>query len=115
MNKLLLKLEGLTVVITCIYFYAHHDYSWLTFFLLLLVPDLSMLGYLFGKNAGAIAYNIFHTYLWPMAFILISLAVGIEALLMYGFIWGAHIGMDRMLGYGLKYPTDFKDTHLQRV
>jgi hypothetical protein len=30
-------------------------------------------------------------------------------------IWFAHIGMDRTVGYGLKYPTSFKDTHLQRV
>jgi len=30
-------------------------------------------------------------------------------------IWIAHIGIDRVLGYGLKYPTAFKDTHLQKV
>ena len=114
MNKVLLKLEGLLILVIVIYFYATLDFSWLTFFLLLLVPDISMIGYLYGKRKGAIAYNLFHTYILPMMFVITGLAIH-DAMIMIGLIWGAHISMDRMLGYGLKYSTDFKDNHLQRV
>jgi len=90
-------------------------FGWLLFAVLLLAPDLSMVGYLGGVKIGAPFYNIVHTLVGPLLLITFSLATARVSLLLYGLIWTAHIAMDRMLGFGLKYPTTFKDTHLQRV
>lgn len=115
MSKVLLHLEGLAVLLLCIYYYATNGYSWLLFFLLLFVPDLWMIGYALNKKAGAVIYNMVHTYIFSIIIVLIGLAASNDIILAIGIISAAHIGMDRMFGYGLKYPTDFKDTHLQRV
>lgn len=107
----LLHLEGATVLALSLYAYQSQHASWGLFALLLLVPDLSMLGYLLNARAGAQAYNAVHTYTGPLLLALYSVAAR-PAVLPFALIWLAHIGMDRMLGYGLKYPTHFKDTHL---
>ncbi len=108
-------MEGLAVLVMSICFYAYFDFSWILFFILLFTPDLSMFGYAVNTRIGAIIYNVFHSYIVPIVIILLALLIMYSVLLAIGIIWIAHIGMDRMLGYGLKYPTDFKDTHLQRV
>jgi hypothetical protein len=113
--KLLLHLEGLAVFGASIALYAYAGYGWLAFALLLLTPDLAMLGYLLNKRAGSIAYNLFHSYSLPLGLALVSLLSGSALGLQLGLIWLAHIGMDRSVGYGLKYASDFKDTHLSRV
>jgi hypothetical protein len=82
------------------------------FALLFLVPDLSMIGYAGGARAGSITYNAIHTYVGPLLLGAYSLAGEHRTALSIALIWIAHIGFDRMLGYGLKYPTRFKDTHL---
>ncbi len=115
MSKLILHLEGLAVLLLSLYFYWTNDFSWILFIILLFVPDLSMLGYLINNKIGAVIYNIFHTYILPIVLIFISLLFDYSTLLPIGLIWTAHIGMDRLVGYGLKYPTAFKDTHLNRV
>ncbi|MGC4049469.1 MAG: DUF4260 domain-containing protein [Paludibaculum sp.] len=107
----LLHLEGAAVLVLSLYAYQAQHASWGLFALLLLVPDLSMLGYLVNARAGAQAYNAVHTYVGPLLLALYSVGAH-PALLPLALIWLAHIGMDRMLGYGLKYPTHFKDTHL---
>ena len=89
--------------------------SWLVFALLLLAPDLSMIGYLGGPNIGATAYNIAHTYLLPAVLVAAGLLSTSTLLLALGVIWFAHIGMDRAVGYGLKYSSGFRDTHFDRV
>jgi hypothetical protein len=81
---------------------------------LFLVPDLSLAGYLAGVKIGATVYNIVHTLTGPVALIGYSIFAMHLRLLPYGLIWTAHIGMDRMLGFGLKYATRFNDAHLQR-
>jgi hypothetical protein len=108
----LLHLEGAAVLVfsLCAYHWQHG--SWSLFALLLLAPDLSMLGYLVNVRVGAQLYNAVHTYVGPLLLALYSVGAGHPALLPLTLIWFAHIGMDRMLGYGLKYPTHFKDTHL---
>ncbi|CAI8998222.1 MULTISPECIES: DUF4260 domain-containing protein [Bacillus] len=103
MEKKIIHMEGLIVLIATIYIYALNEFSWFIFFLLLLVPDVSMLAYLINNRIGAQIYNLFHTYIVSILLILI------------GLIWTAHIGMDRLFGYGLKYQTDFKDTHIQKL
>ena len=82
---------------------------------LLLVPDVSMIGYLHNTRTGALTYNLVHTYALPVLLIVVCTATGTTLLLQLGLIWLAHIGMDRSVGYGLKYPNAFKDTHLGRV
>ncbi|WP_017187560.1 DUF4260 domain-containing protein [Alkalibacillus haloalkaliphilus] len=115
MNKILLHIEGLAVFALSIYLYGYCQFSWVLFFVLLLSPDVSMLGYLFNNKVGAMLYNYFHTYTTAIIVILLGLLISNQTALAVGLIWLAHIGMDRMVGYGLKYPTEFKDTHLNRV
>ena len=112
---LLLRIEG-WVALT-VSFAAYHELSgnWLYFFLLFLWPDLFMLGYLANARLGASLYNLVHTYTWPLLLGAAAVFENWHNTLLFAVIWTAHIGLDRMLGYGLKYPTFFKDTHLQRV
>lgn len=115
MNRLLIKLEGFTVGALGIYLYFSNGFSWILFLLLLFVPDISMAGYAINEKIGAYVYNAFHTYSTPLLLVLLGAFLSIDALLMVSFIWLVHIGIDRMLGYGLKYETGFKDTHIQRL
>ncbi|MBX0356080.1 DUF4260 domain-containing protein [Halobacillus sp. Nhm2S1] len=115
MPRLLLHLEGAIVFLTSLYFYQQNDFSWLAFVFLLLVFDISMLGYLVNERAGAVIYNISHSYILPVVLILVAIITSVDWLLMISLIWMAHNGMDRMFGYGLKYPSGFKDTHFQKV
>ncbi len=125
--KVLLRLEGLVVVVTACTIYAYLSFSWIAFALFILAPDLSMLGFLVSKKVGTITYNVFHTYSIPLLIFLMLFCLGQSNdesdaspgwspfLVELAIIWLAHIGFDRMLGYGIKYGTAFKDTHLQQV
>ena len=93
-------------------FYRWQLEPWMKFLLLFLVPDVSMLGYLAGPAVGARAYNLAHNYFAPIFLVCWALAVGRQDVAPLALIWTAHIGLDRMLGFGLKYPTAFRDTHL---
>ena len=115
MAKKILHLEGLAVFVFCIYFYWFNDFSWLLFFLLLFAPDLSIVGYAINNVFGARLYNLFHTYIISLSVIFIGLLLSNASLLAIGIIWTAHIGMDRIFGYGLKYPTHFIDNHLNQL
>ncbi len=113
--KLLLRVEGAFLLLLSLLVYRQTHASWLMFAALLLVPDVSLAGYVAGTRIGAPVYNLVHTLTGPLLLICYSVLSAHFSLLPYGFIWTAHIGMDRTLGFGLKYPTSFKDTHLQRV
>lgn len=113
--RTLLRLEGLAVLALSIAIYAHVHGSPGTFAAWFLVPDLAMLAYLAGPRAGAAAYNTSHTYLVPALMAAVALATGGTRLFHVAFVWAAHIGFDRMLGYGLKYPHAFGATHLGDV
>ena len=108
--RLWLRLEGLAVVAVGAYLYARGGYSWTLFAALFLVPDLSFAAYLAGPRVGAFGYNVLHSYAGPLALAAVSLAAGWSPA--FALIWTVHIGFDRMLGYGLKYPAAFGDTHL---
>jgi hypothetical protein len=112
---ILLRAEGLAVLAAAVALYTLTDAGWWFFAILFLAPDLSMLGYLAGPRAGSVAYNAIHTYAGPVALTILATSQGWETASAIGLIWLAHIGIDRLLGFGLKYPTAFKDTHLQRV
>jgi hypothetical protein len=82
---------------------------------LALAPDISFLGYLAGARAGAAAYNALHTTVGPLALGVTGVLTGTALAVQLALVWLAHIGFDRLLGYGLKYPESFRETHLQRV
>jgi hypothetical protein len=109
------RLEGLAMLFLSTFAYWQMGGTVLLFGVLFLVPDLSMLGYTFGTRAGATAYNLFHNYAVPVALVIVGGWTNHETIMFVALIWIAHIGFDRMLGYGLKHPTSFQDTHLGRI
>jgi hypothetical protein len=111
----LLRLEGLAIAAVTAVLYAQAGASWWLFAALWLAPDLSMLGYLAGSCWGARTYNAVHSYVVPGALALSALLVHAPALLPFALIWGNHIGVDRLMGYGLKYSDGFGWTHLGRL
>lgn len=113
--RVLLHLEGATLFVAAVWAYSVVGPGWGWFALLFLAPDLSMLGYLGGMRMGAACYNAAHTYVAPAALILLGAAAGFAPAAWLAAIWVAHIGIDRLVGYGLKYPSGFKDTHLART
>lgn len=113
--RLYVHLEGLVVLFVAVAGYREWGGSWALFAGLFLVPDLFMLGYLFGVKVGARIYNAGHTYAAPFLLGLVVYWANRPELFSLCLIWVAHIGFDRLLGYGLKYDTAFKDTHLQRL
>ncbi|MFA9455167.1 DUF4260 domain-containing protein [Halalkalibacter sp. AB-rgal2] len=115
-SAMILRIEGIMALVLSVYFYfIILQFSWIVFVIFLLAPDLSMIGYLKNNKVGSVWYNLFHTYSIPMLIIICSVLMDSHILLMISLIWVAHIGMDRMFGYGLKYPTKFQDTHLDRL
>jgi len=113
--KWLLRCEGLALfVAACALYHLWGGSRWL-FVVLFLAPDLSFLVYLIGAKQGAIIYNAVHTTLVPIVLMGIGSALAVPLLTSISIIWLAHIGLDRALGYGLKYETGFGFTHLGRI
>ena len=111
----LLVLEGITVFAAAISLYFYADYPWWLFVALALAPDLSMAGYLAGPRVGVVCYDAVHTYVGPVVLGAVGVITNTDVATQIALIWIAHIGFDRAIGAGLKYPSGFKDTHLQRV
>jgi hypothetical protein len=107
--------EGGVVFALALLLYWRFDGNWLVFVVLVLAPDVGMLGYVRNTRLGAATYNLFHTYAVPLLVAAAGLLSGSSLVVTLALIWIAHIGADRALGYGLKYPTNFKDTHLQHL
>jgi hypothetical protein len=112
---LLLKLEDSCLFAATLALYHHLHSSWLLFAILFLAPDLFMLGYLLNVRVGAALYNLGHFLLIPLILFATALVLHQPTLATIALIWLAHIFFDRLLGFGLKYPTQFKDTHLQHI
>lgn len=113
--RALLRVEGACILASSLLAYRAYGMGWGVFALAFLVPDLSFLGYLAGPRVGAVLYNAAHSYVGAVA----CVAVGVvwprlapAWLTGAGLIWAAHVGMDRMLGFGLKYGVGFGATHL---
>ncbi|HET8522721.1 MAG TPA: DUF4260 domain-containing protein [Thermomicrobiales bacterium] len=111
----LLRIESAFLLALAIVLYSRNGGSWLLFIILILAPDLSALGYLAGNRVGALCYNAAHAFIVPAILILAGLAWSSSLAISVGLIWAAHIAADRVLDYGLKYSTGFKDTHLNRI
>jgi hypothetical protein len=110
--KQLIALEKFVLFIVAIYLFALLPYAWWLFPALLLVPDLSMLGYLVNNTVGAISYNFFHHKALGAGLYMLGLYFNQEMLLLAGVIFFAHSCFDRVFGYGLKYNDGFHHTHL---
>ena len=113
--RLLLRAEGLAVVAAATAAYAQFGAGWGWFAALFLLPDLSFLAYLAGPRAGAAAYNAMHSYFGAIALLAAGVLGAAPMLVAGGLVWCAHIGFDRLLGYGLKYGAGFGYTHLGRI
>ena len=113
--RVLLRLEGFAAFAVAVALYAYNGFSWPAFALLFLAPDLSMLAHFAGPRLGAAIYNLVHTYALALVLVLAGFFGALPVLTGAGLILVAHIGIDRALGYGLKYATGFGDTHLGRI
>lgn len=111
----ILRLENIAIAIFGIYGYAYLGGTWWFFAVLFLTPDFSMLGYLAGNKLGADAYNLFHTATLPIALFVVAVVLPSQPLIQIALIWLTHIYFDRAVGYGLKLPTGFKNTHLSEA
>ncbi len=110
-----LRIEGVAALVAGVALYLALGGWWILVVPLLLVPDVSMIGYLRGPALGAAVYNLVHN--WAIGLLALGSGVALDLpwLSIAGAVLVAHTGMDRALGYGLKYPTAFQDTHLGRV
>lgn len=106
---------GLALAGVAIAGFAAPGWPWWVWPLALLAPDLSMAGYLLGRRVGAIVYNLAHLYAAGLLLLLLGVSGGRVGMIAAGGLWLAHVGLDRALGYGLKLPSGFRDTHLGRI
>ncbi|MGZ4978049.1 MAG: DUF4260 domain-containing protein [Methylobacter sp.] len=113
--RVVLRLEGLCVLIAASVAYSKFGLGWGTFALFFLTPDLSFLGYLAGSKVGAVSYNLAHSYIGAVVCLAAGVMLPAPTILCIGLIWCAHIGFDRALGYGLKYSAGFGFTHLGHI
>jgi hypothetical protein len=109
-----LQAEGLALLTAATAAYAIQGFSWSWFALFFLAPDLTFAAYILGPRWGAAAYNAAHSTIGPLMLGGAALLLRSEPVFMAALIDLAHVGFDRMLGYGLKYGTGFGDTHLGR-
>lgn len=113
--KTIIKLEELGLFILGIYLFSLLRFEWWWFLVLILAPDLAMLGYIFGNKSGAFFYNLFHHRGIAILIYIVGCYLKMELLQLIGIILFSHSAMDRFFGYGLKYESGFKYTHLGEI
>ena len=109
------RLENLAIAVVIAVAFVHLHFAWYWLLVLFLAFDLSMLGYLVDKKVGAITYNLFHSYIGPAVLVLVYVLASTRWCAFVGLIWALHIAADRAQGYGLKFVTNFQDTHLGKI
>jgi hypothetical protein len=110
--KTIISIEEVAMFLLAIFGFSLLPFSWWVFPALLLLPDLSMIGYLINTKIGAIVYNLFHHKALAILIYVVGYQFSNSIFQLVGVILFAHASMDRVFGYGLKYFTDFKHTHL---
>jgi hypothetical protein len=111
--RMILQLEGLALAAAGLWLYfGHFELSGWLFLLFILAPDVALFAYIAGARVGAHAYNATHTYIVPLLLITTGMTMSFPVVLTLGLAWLIHIAVDRAIGYGLKYPSAFKRTHL---
>ena len=110
-----LRLEGLAAFVVGVALYGASGGNWLLLIPLLLVPDISAIGFLASQRIGTFTYNLLHNWVPGIVTLGIGVWLASPAVLLAAAILIAHVGMDRAVGYGLKLPSSFHDTHLGRM
>ena len=113
--KTVLKLEEILMFVLGIYLFNQLDYAWWWFLVLILAPDIGMVGYLFNNKIGALTYNLFHHKGLAILVYLVGVYFSIPLCQLIGIILFSHSALDRAMGYGLKYDKGFKFTHLGEI
>ena len=113
--KSILKIEELAMFILGVILFNQLNYEWWWFLVLILLPDIGMLGYIVNTKIGAIVYNIFHHKGLALCLYFFGIYTEIELLKLIGIILFAHASMDRIFGYGLKFSDAFTNTHLGSI
>lgn len=113
--RLWLRAEGVVAFVAAVFAWGVLRGEWLWLVPALLAVDISMVGYLAGPRLGALTYNVAHSWATALAVLLAGWVLSSVPLELVGLILVAHVGADRAVGYGLKYPTSFQDTHLGRI
>jgi len=113
--RTLLRLEGLALTLACIAGYGAIDAPWWLFLVLFFAPDLSFVAFLAGHRIGAIAYDAAHTSIGPLVLGVAGFLTEADLAVSLALIWGSHVGIDRAIGYGLRYPASVRHTHLGAV
>jgi hypothetical protein len=107
-----LRLEGATLLMGALLAFSTTRQAWWLVPLTVLAPDFLAIGYLSGTRTGSRLYNLAHSTPIPAVMVGLGLWWGMPVVLALGLVWLAHVGLDRVLGYGLKYNDDFRHTHL---
>ncbi len=110
-----LRLEGLFIAITGLVLFNSEATNWWPWILFLLVPDLSMVGYLINNRVGAFLYNLGHSLVFPLLLLLLVSPLNSRTALYIASLWLVHIGVDRLMGFGLKLNDGFRHTHLGSI
>lgn len=110
--RMVLRAEGLAIFSLAVAAYATFGMGLKVFLIFFLLPDVAFAGYLAGARVGAICYNLTHSSIGAVSCLLAALVMPSPTWTAAGLIWFAHIGLDRALGYGLKYSQGFSSTHL---
>lgn len=113
--KTLIRLEEAAMFVLSIYLFSLLPFAWWWYVVLILAPDISFLGYAAGNKVGAVVYNLFHHKAVAIVVYIVGLYLHHDVLQLIGLILFGHSSMDRFFGYGLKYLTSFKDTHLGTI
>lgn len=107
-----IRADGVAILVAALWAVTVTHGSWAWFFALILLPDVSMSGYLFGSRAGAVVYNTVHMYAWPVTMLAIGFTRHSSFTTTAALSWIAHVALDQVAGYGLKLPTMFDQTVL---
>ncbi|MBZ0326097.1 MAG: DUF4260 domain-containing protein [Altibacter sp.] len=110
-----LKIEELAQLGLGIFLFSQLSYAWWLFPVFLLVPDIGMIGYLVSPKLGAWTYNLLHHKAIGITFMVLGMLYLGDLYTFVGIIVFSHASMDRIFGYGLKYPDSFKNTHLGKI
>ena len=109
------RAENLAVAVAVVVVFVQLHFSWWWLPTLFLAFDVSAAGYLVNERIGAVSYNLAHAYVAPAVLLLGYILSSARWCAFAGLLWAFHIAADRVLGYGLKFPTSFQDTHLGRI
>ena len=113
--RVLLQAEGLVLLAASLTAWWALDGGWTWFALFLLAPDVCFLALLVNRRAGVVSYNLVHSMVGPLLLACAAILAAERLAALAALVWLAHIGLDRLLGFGLKYTFDRGDTHFGRL